>query len=233
MATEALYPREIHYLLESIEDSLMQTPEIIATQDLKRAMDNARSTLTDFRFGKIGRLISFKRNSRRTHYHVGQGAYNPIWKSEQSQGMHGELALTELLKTALTEYRPSPKRQEAKEKQTRRELASGLPVSPETLAREFRRLLLMPTVEELRGERGEQLELARTFIGLSQKENYDFCLMGTYTTKSGTNQIVSQTPILFLPGINYKTPCDSQDSPLRALESLRAFCDRYAFPRKQ
>lgn len=231
MAKEGLTKQEINYLAQSIFDSRHMTNQIRGLCPTLLADHAGRRTLERFRFG----TNSFHRKSRRMQYPIRNvGEVNPYsFTLEDEPEMTHRIYLTTLLKTALTDYKPFEWHARMKERKVTRELVSGGLVSPESLAREFRRVLLMPSAEDLEGEAGDILDVTRELIRESHAQGYEFGLLGSYRKTNQHGKVVAQVPLLFLPGVNYLTPCDGVDSPLRVLESLEHFCAKYAFPREK
>lgn len=229
MTREGLTEREINYLVQSICDFKHMTSQIEGLRPTLLAEHAGRRTLENFRFG----VNSFRRDSRRMQYPIHNvGDNNPYsFTLENEPELTHNIYLTTLLKTALTNYKPFEWHAKIKGQKVARELASGGLVSPESLAREFRRVLLTPSAKDLEGETGEVLDVARELIRESHAQGYEFGLLGSYRKTNQSGKVVAQVPLLFLPGINYMTPCDGVDSPLRVLESLEHFCAKYAFPR--
>jgi hypothetical protein len=230
MAKKGLVDLEIDYLVKSILDSGHVTSNFTGLDIQDFADNSARKTLEEFRFG----LNSFNRESRRMQYPlpVVKDCNPRSFSAPEDRDHIYSIVLTTLLKTELTAYKPFEWHQNLKDRKTAREIAAPKPVSPETMAREFRRVLLMPNPEGLQDDLVEKINFARELIGESHKQGYQFGLLGSFRKSEHSGEVVSQAPILFLPGVNYSKPCDGVDSPFRFLDSLGAFCNLYAFEKK-
>lgn len=251
MIHESLKPREIDYLVEPIAKSRYVTDDIVGLRPEIYAI-SVRKTLERFRFWDALGIGSLGRDSRRMVYGAPSNSFTI---SQDETGKH-LMTLTALLRTAPTAYHAYDWQQKQKDKRTERELQAERPISPTTLAREFRKALLLPLppaptnaylghdiieiespeqklareavgkAEEARGK----LEIARDLIIASNQRGYEFCLMGVETFTTPKGKIRRAIPFLFIPGITDDIVCDSPDSLFRGLEVFQSFRQDYAFP---
>jgi hypothetical protein len=251
MIIERLKPKEIDYLVEPITKSKYVTGGIVDLRPEAYAV-SAKRTLEKFRFWDAMGIGSLGRDSRRMVYRTPANLY---LISQDEIGKH-LMTLTALLRTSPTTYQAYNWQQKQKDKRTRRELQAEGPISPTTLAREFRRALLLPLPpmptnvyldqSVIESENAEQkavreevgrseeargkLEIARSLINTSNQKGYEFCLMGVETFTTPKGGIKRAIPFLFIPGITDDLACDSQDSLFRGLEVFQSFRQDYAFP---